>query len=157
MGWPYDVEPNRLLEVFFRCRGQVPVVSGFGRILAVFRGGVSRHTYNDEPAVRFRLRCATVSGAAGAIGAVVARFVHTEEVTGSNPVSPTLLSSIPTVVSLRGGRSSFPGPAPAGRETRARRAVHRGYDRAVPTTRLAAVVFLSKKSAASCPRSTSPS
>src|SRR5690625_3072537 len=26
---------------------------------------------------------------AGAIGAVVARFVHTEEVTGSNPVSPT--------------------------------------------------------------------
>jgi hypothetical protein len=26
----------------------------------------------------------------GAIGAVVARFVHTEEVTGSNPVSPTL-------------------------------------------------------------------
>ncbi len=28
----------------------------------------------------------------GAIGAVVARFVHTEEVTGSNPVSPTLTS-----------------------------------------------------------------
>ena len=27
---------------------------------------------------------------AGAIGAVVARFVHTEEVTGSNPVSPTI-------------------------------------------------------------------
>ena len=27
--------------------------------------------------------------ALGAIGAVVARFVHTEEVTGSNPVSPT--------------------------------------------------------------------
>jgi hypothetical protein len=27
--------------------------------------------------------------AVGAIGAVVARFVHTEEVTGSNPVSPT--------------------------------------------------------------------
>ena len=27
---------------------------------------------------------------ARAIGAVVARFVHTEEVTGSNPVSPTL-------------------------------------------------------------------
>ena len=26
---------------------------------------------------------------ARAIGAVVARFVHTEEVTGSNPVSPT--------------------------------------------------------------------
>src|SRR5690349_374176 len=31
--------------------------------------------------------------ATGAIGAVVARFVHTEEVTGSNPVSPTLLSA----------------------------------------------------------------
>ena len=29
---------------------------------------------------------------AGAIGAVVARFVHTEEVTGSNPVSPTLVT-----------------------------------------------------------------
>jgi hypothetical protein len=28
--------------------------------------------------------------ALGAIGAVVARFVHTEEVTGSNPVSPTV-------------------------------------------------------------------
>jgi hypothetical protein len=27
-----------------------------------------------------------------AIGAVVARFVHTEEVTGSNPVSPTVLT-----------------------------------------------------------------
>ena len=30
------------------------------------------------------------AAARGAIGAVVARFVHTEEVTGSNPVSPTL-------------------------------------------------------------------
>ena len=30
---------------------------------------------------------------AGAIGAVVARFVHTEEVTGSNPVSPTQVSA----------------------------------------------------------------
>ena len=29
------------------------------------------------------------TGSIGAIGAVVARFVHTEEVTGSNPVSPT--------------------------------------------------------------------
>ena len=29
----------------------------------------------------------------GAIGAVVARFVHTEEVTGSNPVSPTKFST----------------------------------------------------------------
>ena len=31
----------------------------------------------------------------GAIGAVVARFVHTEEVTGSNPVSPTDGKSVP--------------------------------------------------------------
>ena len=31
--------------------------------------------------------------ALGAIGAVVARFVHTEEVTGSNPVSPTKLET----------------------------------------------------------------
>ena len=30
----------------------------------------------------------------GAIGAVVARFVHTEEVTGSNPVSPTAYWSV---------------------------------------------------------------
>ena len=30
----------------------------------------------------------------GAIGAVVARFVHTEEVTGSNPVSPTDIRSV---------------------------------------------------------------
>ena len=30
------------------------------------------------------------TGITRAIGAVVARFVHTEEVTGSNPVSPTL-------------------------------------------------------------------
>ena len=29
----------------------------------------------------------------GAIGAVVARFVHTEEVTGSNPVSPTSITA----------------------------------------------------------------
>jgi hypothetical protein len=30
---------------------------------------------------------------ARAIGAVVARFVHTEEVTGSNPVSPTNITA----------------------------------------------------------------
>ncbi len=30
-----------------------------------------------------------------AIGAVVARFVHTEEVTGSNPVSPTRKALMP--------------------------------------------------------------
>ena len=36
------------------------------------------------------LRTRTAAGPDGAIGAVVARFVHTEEVTGSNPVSPTL-------------------------------------------------------------------
>ena len=33
---------------------------------------------------------------AGAIGAAVARFVHTEEVTGSNPVSPTLVTFSPS-------------------------------------------------------------
>src|SRR5688572_22392874 len=42
-----------------------------------------------------------------AIGAVVARFVHTEEVTGSNPVSPT---------SITAGQGRFPakgtGPVP---------------------------------------------
>ena len=39
-------------------------------------------------AARVSLRIA-VADRTGAIGAVVARFVHTEEVTGSNPVSPT--------------------------------------------------------------------
>src|SRR4051795_2629052 len=34
-------------------------------------------------------RCDNLSADLRAIGAVVARFVHTEEVTGSNPVSPT--------------------------------------------------------------------
>src|SRR5689334_12369035 len=40
---------------------------------------------------------------AGAIGAVVARFVHTEEVTGSNPVSPT--------ITTRSSREKIPSPA----------------------------------------------
>src|SRR5690348_11113013 len=40
-------------------------------------------------------QCANLSDltASRAIGAVVARFVHTEEVTGSNPVSPTRVSA----------------------------------------------------------------
>ena len=37
---------------------------------------------------------------ARAIGAVVARFVHTEEVTGSNPVSPTSVAALPVVARL---------------------------------------------------------
>ena len=41
----------------------------------------------------------------GAIGAVVARFVHTEEVTGSNPVSPT---------SITPGEVQFEGEDPVG-------------------------------------------
>ncbi len=39
-----------------------------------------------------RVRPVSAHSVAGAIGAVVARFVHTEEVTGSNPVSPTSIS-----------------------------------------------------------------
>ena len=42
---------------------------------------------------------------AGAIGAVVARFVHTEEVTGSNPVSPTPERQPPTCKRRVGGLS----------------------------------------------------
>ena len=38
----------------------------------------------------------------GAIGAVVARFVHTEEVTGSNPVSPTETRSVSAPLSGNG-------------------------------------------------------
>ena len=41
----------------------------------------------DSKFVRWPMLCYFIS--AGAIGAVVARFLHTEEVTGSNPVSPT--------------------------------------------------------------------
>src|SRR3954451_9600040 len=53
---------------------------------------------------------------AGAIGAVVARFVHTEEVTGSNPVSPTPGTSC----DLRRHRVDGRGPSAAG-PLRARR------------------------------------
>src|SRR4051812_1058040 len=41
----------------------------------------------------------------GAIGAVVARFVHTEEVTGSNPVSPT---SFEALARRRRGSAALP-------------------------------------------------
>ena len=66
------------------------------------RGGPRRTPASGArrgPSVRGpRASCATVSAhrhratrcQTGAIGAVVARFVHTEEVTGSNPVSPTI-------------------------------------------------------------------
>jgi hypothetical protein len=30
MGWLYDVEPNRLMETFFNCRGQAGGLSVFG-------------------------------------------------------------------------------------------------------------------------------
>lgn len=45
-----------------------------------------------------------------AIGAVVARFVHTEEVTGSNPVSPTRSAPVRGVVSpsFLYARSAYP-------------------------------------------------
>src|SRR3954451_10171424 len=43
------------------------------------------------------------SASARAIGAVVARFVHTEEVTGSNPVSPTVGCGSAAVPSHRRG------------------------------------------------------
>ena len=45
----------------------------------------------------------------GAIGAVVARFVHTEEVTGSNPVSPTDEWSVPPGIKPGGADFSVSG------------------------------------------------
>jgi hypothetical protein len=45
--------------------------------------------------------------ALGAIGAVVARFVHTEEVTGSNPVSPTHSKALLTRKNTSRERFSF--------------------------------------------------
>ena len=58
-----------------------------------------------------------------AIGAVVARSVHTGEVTGSNPVSPTK-RKVP-LTSRNAGRRDFFVPAlqPSGRKTRALRPV----------------------------------
>src|SRR5689334_20956198 len=116
------------LKFFSDAQARCLLCPTLARILWEFRGGVSRHTYNDEPAVRFRLRCATVSGAAGAIGAVVARFVHTEEVTGSNPVSPT------PPPHQRRSPPGRPFVVPGRVETRARPDVRRGYDRAVRET-----------------------
>src|SRR6476620_1887579 len=114
------------LKFFSDARTRRLLCPFLARNLGEFRGGLPCSTYKDEPAVRFRLRCATVSGAARAIGAVVARFVHTEEVTGSNPVSPTR--------SPHHRRSPHSGAAvrrarPG--ETPARPDVRRGYDRAV--------------------------
>jgi hypothetical protein len=56
----------------------------------------------EQASGRIALSCAASTYSRGiwwaslkrAIGAVVARFVHTEEVTGSNPVSPTQVSAI---------------------------------------------------------------
>ena len=51
-----------------------------------------------------------------AIGAVVARFVHTEEVTGSNPVSPTnIFPSQKHLPSLHRGRRAGYVPKQPGR------------------------------------------
>src|SRR5690349_19200002 len=44
----------------------------------------------------------------GAIGAVVARFVHTEEVTGSNPVSPTPIKPLSLGITRDKRRSTDP-------------------------------------------------
>jgi hypothetical protein len=52
----------------------------------------------------------------GAIGAVVARFVHTEEVTGSNPVSPTHFPRPQASFSVRDRR--FPSPLIGGATSR---------------------------------------
>ncbi len=75
----------------------------------------------------------------GAIGAVVARFVHTEEVTGSNPVSPTRIHVGPRPVS-RSGTGLVPSPwqTPAGVRPSMRgisddQHTHRSADQAVPS------------------------
>ena len=51
--------------------------------------------------LRLNARSLIESRSQRAIGAVVARFVHTEEVTGSNPVSPTVVTFLATTGSLR--------------------------------------------------------
>ena len=66
--------------------------------------------------------------ASRAIGAVVARFVHTEEVTGSNPVSPTRTRRGPDQ------RRRWSGPSSSGAASRRRR---RRSTPAAPGTRAA--------------------
>ena len=56
--------------------------------------GVGRQVADSE-ATGSCARVSARAGPTGAIGAVVARFVHTEEVTGSNPVSPTSIERRP--------------------------------------------------------------
>ena len=53
------------------------------------RTGAAARTDDRPTRIAGRLRPWDIVPASRAIGAVVARFVHTEEVTGSNPVSPT--------------------------------------------------------------------
>ena len=57
-----------------------------------------------------RVRALELSTHPGAIGAVVARFVHTEEVTGSNPVSPTNEKASDSSEKLKSGVFLFRGP-----------------------------------------------
>ena len=68
--------------------------------------GVSRTTQGHSPQrIGSSAKPALVLTLAWSIGAVVARFVHTEEVTGSSPVSTTSIS--PSRVA-RGGLLHFP-------------------------------------------------
>ena len=65
---------------------------------SVFLGAYARFVTGDTARGRVGARPSWAKvglrpWATGAIGAVVARFVHTEEVTGSNPVSPTPTAS----------------------------------------------------------------
>ena len=69
-----------------------------------------------EAAFGARARRALKFHFAWAIGAVVARFAHTEEVTGSNPVSPTPVQDrgphLPILL-LAAGLCPLPGGKPA--------------------------------------------
>src|SRR6478672_7871232 len=144
------------LKFFSDARTRRLLCPFLARNLGEFRGGVPCHTYNDEPAVRFRSGCATVSGAARAIGAVVARFVHTEEVTGSNPVSPTPPPHhrLTSTVARPGRPFVVPGSAKPARVPAC------AVDTIEPSERPPAVrrgLPTVQRSAAPCPTSMSPS
>ena len=69
-------------------RGMAPVTSA-GVLSGPADSGVRRALRYGFPRIVRPPQGPDEPSSIGAIGAVVARFVHTEEVTGSNPVSPT--------------------------------------------------------------------
>ena len=73
-----------------RVAGSNPVVRS-ERVTQACPGGVAERLRQRpaKPCTRVRIPYPPLRSTVRAIGAVVARFLDTEEVTGSNPVSPT--------------------------------------------------------------------